>query len=85
VNGFINGRVHWEHPEGKQAVEAALKTSAPAKRAELYQQYYRILAAPATPFVGLVQWEVRFPARSNIDNFNYHPLYYFEIDRRSGK
>ena len=84
VNGFINGRVHWENPEGKQTVEAALKTSAP-KRAELYQQYYRILAAPATPFAGLVQWEVRFPARSNIVDFRYHPLYYFEIDRAKRK
>ena len=85
VNGFINGRVHWEHPEGKQAVEAALRTSAPDKRADLYQQYYRILAAPATPFVGLVQWEVRYPARANIENFNFHPLYYFEIDRARRK
>jgi ABC-type transport system substrate-binding protein len=85
VNGFINGRVFWENPEGKQAVEAALKVSAPDKRAELYQQYYRILAAGPTPFVGLVQWEVRFPARSNIDNFNYHPLYFFEIDRAKRK
>jgi peptide/nickel transport system substrate-binding protein len=85
VNGFINGRVFWENPEGKQAVEAALKVSAPEKRAELYQQYYRILAAGPTPFVGLVQWEVRFPARSNIENFNYHPLYFFEIDRAKRK
>jgi peptide/nickel transport system substrate-binding protein len=85
VNGFINGRVHWEHPDGKQTVESALKTSAPQKRAELYQQYYRILAAPATPFAGLVQWEVRFPARSNITDFRYHPLYYFEIDRAKRK
>ena len=51
VNGFINARVHWEHPDGKRLVETALRTSAPDKRAEVTEQYYRVLAEPGTPFV----------------------------------
>jgi peptide/nickel transport system substrate-binding protein len=80
VTGFVNRRLHWESPEGAKLVAEALATPGQAKRIAIYQQYYRVLAAPASPFVGLVQTEVQFPARSTLTNFHYHPLYYFEID-----
>lgn len=85
VSGFINKRLHWESPEGKKLVEDALATGSIPKRVDLYQKYYRLMAAPATPFVGLVQWEVAYPSRSNIGNFKFHPLYFFEIDSANRK
>ncbi|MGQ0572054.1 MAG: ABC transporter substrate-binding protein [Armatimonadota bacterium] len=85
VSGFINKRLHWESPAGKKLVEEALRTPTGPKRVSLYQQYYRVLAAPASPFVGLVQTEVAYPTRSNIENFKHHPLYFFEIHSASRK
>jgi peptide/nickel transport system substrate-binding protein len=81
VSGFINKRLNWENPEAKKVVEDALKTAVVARRTDLYQRYYRMLADPASPYVGLVQWEVQYPARSSVGNFRFHPLYFFEIDR----
>ena len=85
VTGFVNPRLHWEDPAAKEIVGKALKTSSADERTKLYQQYYRLLAAPGSPYVGLVQGDIRYVTRSNIASFNYHPQHYFEVDQVTRK
>lgn len=78
VSGFINARLRWESPDGKRLVEEAVRTPG-QRRAAIYQDYYRLLAAPASPYVGLIQQEVQFPVRSDLKNFQYHPLHFLDL------
>lgn len=80
VSGFINARLRWESPEGLKLVQDAVRTADLTRRTAIYQDYYRLLASPASPFIGLIQQEVQFPARSDLKNFQYRPLHYFDLE-----
>lgn len=80
VTGFINKRLHWESPEGQRFVEEARLTADMQKRAALYAQYNKLLAAPDTPYVFLVQPTNLTAARNDLTGFRYHPLFFFEIE-----
>lgn len=80
VTGFINRRLHWESTEAKRVVEEAKQIGDPQQRAALYAQYNRLLAAPDSPYVFLVQPTNLTAARNDLTGFRYHPLFFFEVE-----
>ncbi|MBI4276959.1 MAG: ABC transporter substrate-binding protein [Armatimonadetes bacterium] len=80
VTGFIDRRLRWSSPEGARLVRDAKRTPDPARRAELYAQYNRVLASSDSPYVHLVQSMALVAARADVGNYRFHPLYFLEID-----
>ncbi len=80
VTGFINKRLHWQNPEAAKLVADAQKTADPQRRAAMYEQYNRALAAPGSPYVSLAQPTNIAGARAGITGFKFHPLYFLEVD-----
>jgi peptide/nickel transport system substrate-binding protein len=80
VNGFINKRFHWDHPEGAKVVARARETADSTQRAALYEQYNRILAAGEAPYIFLSQPMNVTGLRDNIIDFRYHPIFFVEIE-----
>jgi peptide/nickel transport system substrate-binding protein len=80
VTGFINKRLHWQNAEAAKIVGQARETPDIRRRESLYEQYNRMLAAPDSPYVSIAQPTNLTAARSDITDFKFHPLYFFEID-----
>jgi peptide/nickel transport system substrate-binding protein len=80
VTGFINKRLHWQNPAAAKIVGDAQKTPDLQRRAALYEQYNKLLAAPDTPYVFLAQPTNIAAARASITDFKFHPLYFLEVE-----
>jgi peptide/nickel transport system substrate-binding protein len=80
VNGFINKRFHWEHPDAAKIVTRARETADGKQRAALYEQYNRILASGETPYIFVSQPLNVTGIRDDIVDFRYHPIFFVEIE-----
>jgi peptide/nickel transport system substrate-binding protein len=80
VTGFINKRLHWQNPAAAKIVGDAQKTPDMQRRAALYEQYNKLLAAPDSPYVFLAQPTNIAAARASITDFKFHPLYFLEVE-----
>ncbi len=80
VTGFINKRLHWQNPEAAKIVGDAQKTPDMQRRAALYEQYNKLLAAHDSPYVFLAQPTNIAAARASITDFKFHPLYFLEVE-----
>ncbi|HKX19563.1 MAG TPA: ABC transporter substrate-binding protein [bacterium] len=81
VTGFINKRVHWQDPTAAALVRNAAKTPDQQKRAAMYEQYNRRLAAPDSPYVSLVQPTTVVAGAANLTDYRFQPLALLELDR----
>jgi len=71
-------RVHYSNPDAaKLALDAALTTD-PARRAEMYLAFQRIILDDA-PFVGLFQPKVQIATTSTVSGVIYNPVYFIDL------
>lgn len=80
ASGFVARRFNWEDAVGKKDAEQAAATGDVATRARLYEDYNRRIAAPASPYVFLVQPYAVVPARDNLTGYHFHPFFFLQLD-----
>jgi peptide/nickel transport system substrate-binding protein len=81
VTGFINKRLHWQDPDAAKLVKAAAQTPDQQKRAAMYEQYNRRLAAPDSPYVFLAQPTTVVAGRNDLADYRFQPITFLELDR----
>jgi peptide/nickel transport system substrate-binding protein len=80
ASGFVAHRFDWTDPAGKKDAEQAAATGDPAVRERLYEDYNKRIAAPASPYIFLVQPYAVVPARDNLTGYHFHPFFFLQLD-----
>lgn len=80
ASGFVAHRFDWMDAAGKKDAEDAAATGDTALRARLYQDYNRRIAAPAAPYIFLVQPYAVVPARDNLTGYHFHPTAFLQLE-----